>query len=494
MGWGSPLTGGVALDDQTFNNINPENEVAKHPWSWSARHEGTNTIIHANFDGANPNERLAEIYVRELLFFPRANGLRYITLDGLTFLHAANGWVEYHGFQKGAVGTRYGYGWIIQNCHIADCRTVGISSGEYRPKRENLVPEKNEDIEAVGHHIFRNNLVERCGQAGFIGAYGYAASIIEGNLIQDIGIPHWTENPEAYFGGWESGGIKIHFAVDVTIKNNIIRRVHIYGSPKTPVMSAPGIWIDCGGQGVRITGNIIYEISNDFAIYLEVDHGPLLVDNNVLIDKTIGSKSSRIVLAHNLFVNSGLTYAGTDGRGMPVWVPHTLNVAQGTWCRYVGDRYYNNIYIGGGERGLPRDQPEPPDYRAGNSVFYLGGKPSRWDTNSVVDAAFDPRFTKSDLPDGVTLTFSVNDAPLAVKCPLITYDFIGKWSMVNQGIEDHEGKGITITEDLLGKPRNKTSPAAGPFEPLAVGKPNTFTLTAGPRRPETSGQKTSHQQ
>ena len=51
--------------------------------------------------------------------------------------------------------------------------------------------------------------------------------------------------------------------------------------------------------------------------------------NNVLIDKTIGSKSSRLVLAHNLFVNSGLTYAGIDGRGMPVWVPHTLNVAGG---------------------------------------------------------------------------------------------------------------------------------------------------------------------
>jgi len=35
MGWGSPLTGGVALDDLSFRNINHENEVAKNPRSWS---------------------------------------------------------------------------------------------------------------------------------------------------------------------------------------------------------------------------------------------------------------------------------------------------------------------------------------------------------------------------------------------------------------------------------------------------------------------------
>lgn len=60
-------------------------------------------------------------------------------------------------------------------------------------------------------------------------------------------------------------------------------------------------------------------------------------------------------------------------------------------------------------------------------------------------------------------------------CPLITKDFIGHIPNPDQGIEHHDGRGITIDADLFGNKRNTQSPRVGPFENLMKGS-NTFRI------------------
>src|SRR5690606_28427251 len=118
------------------------------------------TRILANFRDADPNRELAEINVREMIFMPEITGLKYITVHGFHFAHAAANWappvVE---LQTGAVGVRMGKHWTIENCSVDYARCVGIILGHAPGVDYN-------DIDAFGDHIVRNNHVRRCGQAG----------------------------------------------------------------------------------------------------------------------------------------------------------------------------------------------------------------------------------------------------------------------------------------------------------------------------------------
>jgi hypothetical protein len=99
--------------------------------------------------------------------------------------------------------------------------------------------------------------------------------------------------------------------------------------------------------------------------------------------------------------------------------------------------------------------------------------------NSIEELGYDPQFTRTDTSNGVRLSLKPTSAPLDAKCPLITRDFIGVFSVVNVGIEDHEGKPITLDKDIQGNARTSVN-LAGPFAALTPGSVNTFTLTAGP--------------
>ena len=69
------------------------------------------TTIRANFGKANPNTKLAEINVRESLFMPEVAGLKYITVSGFHFMHAAANWAPpVMDLQPGAVWTAQ---WVI---------------------------------------------------------------------------------------------------------------------------------------------------------------------------------------------------------------------------------------------------------------------------------------------------------------------------------------------------------------------------------------------
>jgi hypothetical protein len=374
---------------------------------------------------------------------PETTGLKYITVDGFHFMHAAANWAPpVLELQTGAVGPRMGKHWTIENCTITNARCVGIILG-HAPGVD------YGDIDAFGDHIIRNNIIRRCGQAGIAGQKGATRSLISGNFIEDT-------NYRREFGGWETAAIKFHNSVDTVISDNLIRGVY------RQEQGAFGIWIDFGNQGIRIARNIIYN-TEAATVFLEMNHGPILVDNNVLIGKAIRSNSEATVFAHNLFVDCGYEYSPDTRRRSAYYKPHTTIGVGRKSGTAQDDKWFNNIFI---RQGLDKVKTAP-GYVSDYNVFLEGAKKSSFgDNNSVVDSHV-TAFTVTNRHLGAMIKFSMNDAPFRVKGPRVNGELIGVFPTVGQTIEDRDGNPIEVNADLNGKKYER--PVAGPFADIKRG-------------------------
>lgn len=436
--------GDVYLNGEAFYEKETAEDVSDTAQSWHCQASDEVTIIRANFGDANPNTEMTEINVRECIFMPEVTGLRYITVDGFNFMHAAANWAPPGlELQTGAVGPRMGKYWIIQNCTVVNARCVGIILGhapgvDYR------------DIDAFGDHVVRNNVIKRCGQAGIAGQKGATRSLITGNFIEDT-------NYRREFGGWETAAIKLHNSVDTVISGNLIRGVY------HQQQAAYGIWMDYANQGTRITRNIIYDTEAE-TIFLEMNHGPALIDNNVLIGRGLKSNSEATLIAHNLLVDSWYKYQPDTRRRSQYYKPHTTIVVGVKTGTAQDERWYNNIFI---RRGLD-DVKDAPGYDSDYNVFYEGARKSSFgDEHSIVDPLA-TGFTHEDRPLGVAIQFSVNSKPLALRGPWVDSELVGVFSTVGQTIEDRHGNAIQVNTDLDG--RRYSQPIPGPLTDLKQGQ------------------------
>jgi len=341
--------------------------------------------------------------------------------------------------QMGTIGPRMGKHWIIQNCRITNARCVGIVLGhapgvDYR------------DIDAFGDHIIRNNVIRRCGEAGIAGQKGASRCLIESNLVEDT-------NYRREFGGWETAAIKFHESVDAVIRGNLIRRVRHQSH------GAFGIWMDWANQGARISGNIICD-TETAAIFLEMDHGPTLVDNNVVIGRGIRSNSEGTVFAHNLFVDCPFSMVSDLGRASAYYKPHTRIDVQRKHGIPQDDKWFNNIFL---RRGLDQVR-KAPGYASDYNVFLEGAKKSSFgDEHSVVEALAS-ELGRVDRPFGTAIRFNVGDGPFHVNAPWVDGELVGVFPTVGQTIEDRHGKPIRVDRDFFGKQRAR--PVAGPLAGL----------------------------
>ena len=435
--------GDVYLNGEAFYEKETAEEVVQAKQSWHCQAGEEVTTILANFGDPNPNNELAEINVRESLFMPEITGLKYITVDGFGFMHAAANWAPpVIELQTGAVGTRMGKRWIIQNCTVVNARCVGIILGQ--------APGVDyDDIDAYGDHIVRNNVIKRCGQAGIAGQKGATRSLISGNFIEDT-------NYRREFGGWETAAIKLHNSVDTVIKGNLIRGVY------HQQQAAYGIWMDYANQGTRISGNIIYDTEAE-TIFLEMNHGPTLIDNNILIGQGLKSNSEATIIAHNLLVDSRYKYQPDVKRRSQYYKPHTTVVVGVKTGTARDERWYNNIFI----RGGLDDVKNAPGYASDYNVFYEGAKASSFgDEHSAVDP-FVTGFTREDWPLGVAIWFSVNEAAFGLKGPWVDKELVGVFSTVGQTIEVRHGEPIKISRDWNGM--EYSQPLPGPLANLKQG-------------------------
>lgn len=444
--------GDVYLNGEAFCEKQTAAEVERAERTWHCRVDDDETVILANFGRADPNAEMAEINVRESLFMPEISGLRYITVDGFRFMHAAANWAPPGlELQTGAVGPRMGKHWIIENCEITNARCVGIILG-HAPGID------YGDIDAYGEHVIRNNVIRRCGQAGIAGQKGATRSVISGNLIEDT-------NYRKEFGGWETAAIKFHNSVDTVIRGNLIRGVF------RQQQGAFGIWIDFGNQGVRISRNVIYN-TEAATVFLEMNHGPTVVDNNVLVGNSVRSNSEATVFAHNLFVDCPYEYHPDVNRRSQYFKPHTTQTAGRKTGTARDDRWFNNIFV---RRGLDRVRAAP-GYESDYNVFLEGARKSPFGDDHSLVAPDVTGLAIEDHPRGPTITFSIGDALRRVNGPQVDAQLVGVFPTVGQTIEDRHGNPIRIDTDIRGK--RFSPPVPGPLANLRRGR-NAITWSLG---------------
>ena len=447
--------GAVYIEGESYVEKTSQAEVLSNAKSFFATVNKLTTTIWINYSGTNnPNTDLTEVSVRPCVFKPQKRGkCNYITLDGLTIRHGSTNWSSNEGAFSGMIDINAGGWWTIKNCHISDGRTCGIQAGM-----------------SQGHHVIINNLIERFGQCGLVGNNGgWFASLVEGNIFQDI-------NVRDEFGGAETAAFKSHNTVDLTIKNNIFRRINVYRNGW-----AFAIWIDWRNQGNRITGNVFSDLKNTAAIEIECDHGPTLIDNNIFAlssDSSIAVKrnSSNVIVVHNLFINA------IDGhycaRNYQKWYkPHTRTVESGDTIGIINDKSYNNIFIGG-NNFIPRRTGYECNF---NSYLQDAFKCSWGDANSHSNPDFKSSVTIENSDSSTVVLFRVDEETVLMKCPMISKSFIGTCSQTGQGIENTDGTPVSINTDINGNQRSIGTPKVGPIENLTTGF-NNITIVAGIKR------------
>lgn len=310
--------------------------------TWHADCNADYTVIMADFGEYDPNTELTEINVRRSCFFPEQTGINYITVSGFEFAHAACPWAPPTAEQFGMVGANWSKGWIIENNILHDARCSAISIGKEKSTGHNLYTRYHRKSgyrhqletvfmarhigwsrERIGSHIIRNNVIYDCGQNGIVGHMGCAFSEIYGNHIYNIGNLH-------EFFGFEIAGIKLHAAIDTHIYHNRIHDCRL------------GLWLDWEAQGTRISRNLFY--GNERDMFIEVTHGPHIVDNNIFGSKHCFCNAAQGgAYIHNLFCGSIKQYPTPD-RSTPYHLAHSTEII-GTAAVYgYDDRIYQNIF------------------------------------------------------------------------------------------------------------------------------------------------------
>ena len=291
---------------------------------------------------------------------PSKTGVSYITVRGFKIDKAATTWAPPAAFQDGMIGPHWSKGWIIEDCEISNSKCAGISLGKYYdPDNDHYFTNKHVKSptqmerdaicrgqyhgwlkEKVGSHIVRRCNIHHCEQGGIIGRMGAVFSIIEDNHIHHI-------NNMQELGGAEVAGIKLHAAIDV-----LMRRNHIHHCTM-------GIWCDWEAQGTRITQNLLHDNQrppyakrleggmNSQDLFVEVSHGPTLIDNNILLsDVSVRFATQGVAMVHNLICGAFTAVGGGTGwRYTPYHIPHRTEVMGFMTILHGDDRFYNNIFI-----------------------------------------------------------------------------------------------------------------------------------------------------
>ncbi len=364
----TPSMEGVLHPEKSLSSWDPDFSV----YTWYTEQDDAQdaTLLYANFHGLDPNRENVEISARKNCFYPESEGIGYITLSGFTVCQAATQWAPPTAYQEGMIGPHWSKGWIIEDCEVFESKCSGISLGKYlqaennnkwlhwkykdgtQTERDCICQAQREGWtkERIGSHIIRRCNIHDCGQTGIVGHLGGVFSLIEDNHIHHI-------NNKQNLAGAEIGGIKMHAAIDVTYRRN-----HIHHCTR-------GIWLDWQAQGTRVTQCLFHDntLPHDFLmnehgtlalgedIFVEVSHGPTLIDHNLLLStRSLKLPTQGYALVHNLIAGAITCVGrGTDNgsksihspRYTPYHVPHRTEIAGFMTFLHGDARFCNNIFL-----------------------------------------------------------------------------------------------------------------------------------------------------
>ena len=462
---------------------------ALNPQLWFAQVDASHTTIWAQFKSVNPNEQLVEINVRQTVFYPDKPGRNFITVRGFTLRHAATPWAPPTAEQMGLIGTHWSKGWIIENNIISHSTCSGVALGKHGDQFDNTSANTAEGYvktierahafaipwtrENIGHHIVRNNTISHCEQTGIVGSLGSAFCTVTGNVIHDIHV-------RGLFSGAEMAGIKFHAAIDT-----VIRRNHIYRTCR-------GLWLDWMAQGTRVSQNLFHENASE-DLFVEVDHGPFVVDNNVFLSPTsVLDMSEGGAYVHNLFAGR-INNRPEPGRETPYHPAHSTTVAGLVSIKGGDDRFLNNIFVGNGEwltderKGNLKelrwisgfglwgyDGRELPLQVSGN-VYYHGAQPYGKESDAVVLADINPQVKLVQKGDRFALEISLGPELQRASTKRVTTAVLGKAKIPGLAYENADGSPLKVDTDYFGRKRSAARPTPGPFETRGS-SPHTFEV------------------
>ena len=448
-----------------------------------------NTTIYAQFGvGVNPNAvgSGVEINVRQTVFYPAEPFIDNITVRGFTLERAATQWAPPSAEQIAIIGTHWSKGWVIEDNQVRHSAASCVSLGKYGDGYDNTNDNGEADPytacveralaygwhkDTIGSHVVRNNYIHHCGQTGVVGSLGGAFSSVVGNEIHDC---NYVET----FGGEEQAGVKLHGAVDAIVADNHIYRCNSYG-----------IWFDWMAQGTMVIGNLVHE-SKHCDIFMEVDHGPTTVANNIFLTPTgaLCADSAGGAFLHNIIAGT-VEYQGADTRHTPSLVPHGTDIVVDALANNGDSRLYNNLVVAPGGFAV-LDDSALPCFGSGNVYTGGGGSgPSKFEGKALVNATFDAGLQLTQDSAGVWY-LSVNldpQWPLAQPRVLVTTALLGNASIPNQAYTTPDAAPFVIAKDYFGVPRNEANPFPGPLEwvegPGAIVNEQVWPKSRGGARP-----------
>ena len=497
---------GKLSDVSDENPLGRTNDKDGSRYKWFCKTENGFTTIYANFMGLNPNDELVEINVRPAVFFPKKTGINFITVRGFKMAHAATQWSPPTAEQVGLIGPYWSKGWIIEDNLITDSKCTGISIGKERASGHNEWTnlkvkhgtQRERDVvfkalklgwsfETIGSHIIRNNTIKNCEQTGISGHLGGIGSQIYNNHIYNIHI-------KKQFFGYETGGIKLHAPIDVIIKNNLIHDNY------------RGIWLDWQSQGTRVSGNIFYNNEKE-DLFNEVNHGPMVVDNNIMLSEiSILNASQGTAYAHNL-ITGKIIIRKVSNRYTPYHFSHSTSV-KGLMTILTGDdRYYNNILTSNHQtkpyKGPASDKihngldaydgyplssdywykgKRPDDFAKhklpvyiNSNLYFNKAKPFDRELDNFENREFVPKISIEKKKNSFYLNFEIDDSFKKVKTSLVNTNILGTAFQSEVAFENKDASPIVLDTDILNNKRNVLNPIVGPFEKIKKGK-NYFKI------------------
>lgn len=513
-------------------------------YTWYAKQDTAEdvTVIYANFQEFDPRKENVEINVRRNCFYPQQEGIGYITLSGFTVTKAATQWAPPTAYQEGMIGPHWSKGWIIEDCDVSLSKCSGISLGKYlQPENDNKwlkwkfkdgtqterdcicqAQREGWTKERIGSHTIRRCNIHDCGQTGIVGHLGGVFSVIEDNHIHHI-------NNRQNLAGAEIGGIKMHAAIDV-----IIRRNHFHHCTR-------GLWLDWQAQGTRVTRNLFHDNTVPFEhllteeaksaeaigedIFIEVSHGPTLVDHNLLLSRrSFKMPTQGVAVIHNLIAGS-IAAVGTgvnngaktlqSPRYTPYHVPHRTEVAGFMTILHGDMRFYNNVFVqqevpaflkrveeavtvkvwddfnttagtkpydgyqtyeewekefdgycGMGSAPSDRYYIPLPVWTGGNR-YYNGAQPCDKEKDFIVDTEHTIHLELKEEADGWKLCTNLGEVLPVGEEKLITTQTLGMAFEPEQRYENPDGTEIIFDEDYFGIKREGVT--AGPFVKVTDG-------------------------
>lgn len=450
---------------------------------WHARVENERTVIHARFPGLDPSRHLVEINMRRAVFYPDAPGRNFITVRGFTLCHAAAPWAPPTAEQVALLGTHWSKGWIIEDNEISHSMCAGVSLGKHGDEFDNKSANSAEGyvktIERalahpipwkrghVGGHLVRNNRISHCEQAGIVGSMGGAFSTITGNHIHGIHV-------RRAFTGAEMAGIKLHGAIDCLIAGNHIH--HAYR----------GIWLDWMAQNARVSCNLMHDNSEQ-DVYLEVNHGPHLLDHNILMSPVnLWDMSEGGAFVHNLFAGK-IVAQPERSRKTPFHPPHDTAISGLSHIEGGDNRYHNNIFVGDGTDGAeskpaaPQHSPRGAGYglwvydksslpiAASGNVYLHGARPHAGEKAAGV-SNHNPRVGLENEGGRLFLKMDPGGSLGDTSTVLVTTGLLGRASVSGIPFTAPDGAPLSIDRDFAGASRDTTRPVSGPFESRAGGR------------------------